>query len=147
MGDNAWATSCTALMLIRSTVEHCSEAGGCIFRPVVFSPPIAGLVYNDGKLLFPPPWPGTGAETITESGTETEAESCTRRGDEVVRRGGIESAQKSKVNDMQGHGWHESSWTALVIQLTDRKTGRRSLVFGAQGAPLGVHTEVCSKIA
>ena len=38
----------------------------------------------------------------------------------MVSAEGIESAQKPKFNDMQGHGWHESTRKAAVNGLTDR---------------------------
>ena len=43
---------------------------------------------------------------------------CLKR---MVSAEGIESAQKRKFNNMQGHGWHESTWKAVEVRLTDRK--------------------------
>jgi hypothetical protein len=39
----------------------------------------------------------------------------------VVSAEGIESTLKGKFNNMQGLGWHENTWLALLNQLTDRK--------------------------
>ena len=40
----------------------------------------------------------------------------------LVSAEGIESARQHKLNNMQGHGWHRSTWKAVVGRLTDCKT-------------------------
>ena len=37
----------------------------------------------------------------------------------LVSAEGIESARRRKFNDMQGHGWHESTWKAVLKHQTD----------------------------
>jgi len=39
----------------------------------------------------------------------------------LAEREGFESAQKRKFDNMQGHGWHESTWKAVLSQQTDCK--------------------------
>jgi hypothetical protein len=33
---------------------------------------------------------------------------------EMAKRVGIESARQRNSNNMQGHGWHKSTWKAVV---------------------------------
>jgi hypothetical protein len=35
---------------------------------------------------------------------------------------GLESMRKPKFDNIQGHGWHGSTWKAVVERQTDRKT-------------------------
>jgi hypothetical protein len=34
---------------------------------------------------------------------------------------GLESTRKPKFNNTQGHGWHRSTWKAMVERQTDRE--------------------------
>jgi hypothetical protein len=34
---------------------------------------------------------------------------------------GLESTRKPKFNNIQGHGWHRSTWKAMVERQTDRE--------------------------
>ena len=39
----------------------------------------------------------------------------------LAEREGFESALESKFNDMQGHGWHRSTWNSMACPQTDRE--------------------------